>query len=331
MRVVRSRVVVTAVALALAVALLAAATAQALTVNPCSSKKKICVAKKAAGLLKCHEKAEKIGAPVDTTCTQKVVDKYNACFAKLELKGGCLTTNDAGPIESKVDAFVLDVVTEVDPAYPAPVENACSAGKKKCVGKKTKALFKCHAKAERKGFLDAACIQKAQRKFDGGAFPESGCVERLEAKFPAGCPTIDDTAPLEAKVDAFVTDVVCELDPSTCAFPTPTATATPGGPCPDTYQFTANGPAADRDIGWTGVAHDQETTSNVRLTLGISGCANAVTPCGQCMVSGPLVNGGGAGVANRRCRGDTSTNNGSWKTCTSNADCPGTGNACRSR
>lgn len=121
MRFIRSRFGVSVVALT--TVLLVAAAVQAQTVNPCSSKKKICVANKAAGLLKCHEKAEKTGSPVDSSCTQKVVDKFTACFAKLETKGGCLTTGDTGAIEAKVDAFVVDVVTEVDPAYPTPILN----------------------------------------------------------------------------------------------------------------------------------------------------------------------------------------------------------------
>jgi hypothetical protein len=45
-------------------------------------------------------------------------------------------------------------------------------------------------------------------------------------------------------------------------------------------------------------------------------------------VSGPIANAGGTTFDNRRCRGDNVGNNGSWIQCTSNADCPGTGNAC---
>jgi len=85
------------------VALLALVTPQvgAQTVNTCQSKKKLCVAKKQAALLKCHEKAEKTGAAVDGACLQKAMDKFDGgvdptkgCFAKLEAKGGCLTIND---------------------------------------------------------------------------------------------------------------------------------------------------------------------------------------------------------------------------------------------
>jgi len=309
-----------------AIALLAifiASVVHAQTVNPCSSKKKLCVAKKEAALLKCHTTAEKTGATVDAACLQKAHEKFDGgatpsqgCFAKLEAKGGCLTTGDTAALEGKVDAFVSDVVQGLDPGYPAPVTNTCSAGKKTCVAKKAKALLKCHSKAEKTGTLDATCVQKAQIKF---ADPVNGCFAKLEAK--GGCLTTGDTTALESTVDAFVDDVVCELDPGsgTC----------PSG-CPTTYAFTANGPDADYDIGWNGNGHDQHIPTNDRLTLAVSGCAGASPPCGQCSVMGPIPNAGGPTFANRRCHGNNDDNgtNGTWIPCTSDADCPGPGNAC---
>jgi hypothetical protein len=115
--------------------------------------------------------------------------------------------------------------------------SACSAAKKACVAKKVAALLKCHAKNEKPPGVDpvkhAACIQKAKDKFDGGAVPAKGCFAKLEAKYGAECLTASDTVPLEATVDAFVDDVVCQLDPAggTClptATPTVAATSTPG-------------------------------------------------------------------------------------------------------
>lgn len=112
--------------------------------------------------------------------------------------------------------------------------NACAAAKKLCVSKKTAALLKCHSKAEKPpAGLDpvkfAACIQKAKDKFDGGANPAKGCFAKLEAKYGIGCLTSGDTAALEAKVDAYVDDVVCALDSGggTCPTPTPTPLPTP--------------------------------------------------------------------------------------------------------
>src|SRR5262245_20250251 len=82
------------VAIAVAFALgIMAAPASAQTLNKCSSKKKLCVAKKATCLLKCHNKAEKAGIAVDPGCIQKCEDKFDGgadptkgCFEKLEDK-----------------------------------------------------------------------------------------------------------------------------------------------------------------------------------------------------------------------------------------------------
>jgi hypothetical protein len=62
------------------------------------------------------------------------------------------------------------------------------------------------------------------------------------------------------------------------------------------------------------------------LTLALGTCANPSPPCGACTVTGVLPNAGV--LQNRRCRGDATGANGSWIACTSDADCPGAGNAC---
>src|SRR6185295_12133915 len=145
-------------------------------------------------------------------CLQKAHDRFDggampekACFARLEAKnpGACLTTNDTATMENATDAFVTDVVTELDPGYPVAVENACSAGKKKCVGKKTAGLLRCHVKNEKPPGVDEAtylaCLQRMRDKFDGGTDPTRGCFAKLETKFSGACLTTNDTAALEAK------------------------------------------------------------------------------------------------------------------------------------
>jgi hypothetical protein len=235
------------IALALVGALVALtfATPSHATLNACAASKKKCVSKKTAGLLKCHQLAEKKGLdpasdPTVQSCLQKVVTKFDGgadpskgCFAKLEAKfpGGCLTTSDTPALENTVDGFVAAVVVALDPNYPAPVTSACSVGKKKCVSKKATALLACHSKNEKPpaGLAPetfAACLQKARDHFDGGADPTKGCFAKLETKFPGGCLTTLDTTGLETTVDGFVNDVVCQLDagPGTCPLSTPTAT-----------------------------------------------------------------------------------------------------------
>src|SRR6185503_11279990 len=110
--------------------------------------------------------------------------------------------------------------------------------------------------------------------------------------------------------------------------PTVIPTVTPGGPCPSRYEITAKAVPSDVDLGWSGATHDNAMTSNSRLTFGVSGCANPLTPCGQCTLSGPFANAGGAAFDNQRCRGDDAGANGTWVSCTSHSDCPGFGNAC---
>ena len=209
-------------------------TPAAITINKCQAAKKKCVSNKVKGLLGCHAKAEKKGVVVDPICLQKQFIKFSnpalkGCIDKLEAKGGCLTTGDAAALEAKVDAFVVDVVEELDPFFPGaiPGGNACSSKKKTCVSKKTVGLLACHIKAEKTGTLDLGCLQKPKTKFDGGAMPSKGCFAKLENA--GDCLTMGDTAALEAKVDAFVDDVVCELDPSegTCPAATPTPPPTP--------------------------------------------------------------------------------------------------------
>jgi hypothetical protein len=188
--------------------------------------------------------------------------------------------------------------------------NLCSAKKKGCVAKKAQALLKCHAKAEKKGeAVDPLCVQKAKDKFDGGADPTKGCFEKLEAK--GGCFTYNDTAALEAKIDAFVQDVVCELDP-----------AAPGCECPTTLTFTdtpAFGgiPLPVIDLGWTGEAHDASILSDSAVTVAVTSCAGSRPSCGACTYAGPIANGPGE-LDSQRCQGDSAIH------CTTDLDCPGT-------
>jgi hypothetical protein len=225
--------------------LLLADAVAAQTIEKCQAGKKKCVIRKVKGLLGCHAKAEAKGEPVLQSCVDKVVAKFShpldgtGCIEKIEAKGGCSIVGDAAVLETKVDAFVLAVVQDLDPGYPAPVLNKCSAGKKKCVAKKATGLLGCHAKADTAGTLDFKCLVKVRQKFDGSFLvppnAAAGCFEKLEGKEkPADpatvCLTHDDTAAVEATVDAFVNDVVRVLDPT-------------GGPQIDPQTFTACEPA----------------------------------------------------------------------------------------
>jgi hypothetical protein len=186
--------------------------------NMCSAGKEACVAVKVTGLLMCHTKAERRGDTVDPSCLQKAAERFDGgsdpargCFARSEAKPPCFTILDTAMLEVEVDGFVLDVVAELDPGYPAPVENRCSALKKQCVAKKVAGLLTCYSKDAAIGHaVHPLCLSRVQAKF---AHPSTGCFARVEAKYAGSCLTSDDTAALEAKVDAFVLDVVSELAP----------------------------------------------------------------------------------------------------------------------
>lgn len=69
------------------------APAHAQTSQGCASAKLKALGKTASGAFGCYSKAAKLGAAVDTACTQKVEDKWNTplkgAFQKAEIKGGC--------------------------------------------------------------------------------------------------------------------------------------------------------------------------------------------------------------------------------------------------
>jgi len=313
-------------AVALTALLAFGATQASAVVNLCASAKKKCVSKKMAGLLGCHGKCEKDVSKcgtVLTDCLNKNIAKFDggtkgfagSCFGKVEAKypGGCLTTGDLAALEAKVDAFVLDVVQELDPAYPPPHQNGCSVSKKKCVTNKAKGLLGCHIAAEKDpakaGAVLTTCLNKNIAKFDGGTKGvEASCFGKAEAKFPGGCLTVGDLAALEAKVDAFVNDVVCELDPSEGTCPT--------GTCPTKVTFLGTSTAGVLDAGWTGQSHDSKTVSEGLLTMSVGTCAHAAPNCGVCPYTGPIENGAGE-IDSHRCSCDSSI------PCNAASDCPG--------
>jgi hypothetical protein len=86
------------------------------TENDCASAKLKAAGKKCSCKLKCRSKAAAKGVPVDLACLSKCETKFALSFVKAEDKGGCTTTGDANAIEMKVDAFVTDAATEIQPS-----------------------------------------------------------------------------------------------------------------------------------------------------------------------------------------------------------------------
>ncbi len=193
------------------------------------------------------------------------------------------------------------------------------------------------AKAENKK-KDAIC------KACGG--PDQTCngtgdVSPVAIGFPTACPAV--TIPGGAACGGPITDlnslVTCvdcvtefKVDcidraqvPGAAAYPTEcnACVAPPAsGPCPSAVEYTVDGARYDLDLGVSGLAHDIREPSNARLTLAVSGCAGANQPaCGQCTVSGPVANDGGATFDNHRCQDQP------WVACGADVDCTNAGAA----
>jgi len=84
--------------------------------NKCQGAKINAAGKKAACIAGLEAKRVSKGTPIDSGKLAKCQDKVSAAYAKLETKGNCNTTGDAGAIENKVDAFVADLVSALDVA-----------------------------------------------------------------------------------------------------------------------------------------------------------------------------------------------------------------------
>jgi hypothetical protein len=81
-----------------------------LAANRCVGTKLQASGKKAKTKLGCHAKATRKGLAVDPQCLAKAEARFAGTFSSAEAHGPCLTTGDAGAIESGIDDLVNDVV-----------------------------------------------------------------------------------------------------------------------------------------------------------------------------------------------------------------------------
>lgn len=178
---------------------------QPLPQNKCLASKIKCVIKKKSCLLGCDAKAAGAGVSVDQACVDKCRNGFDSldsnpkdtsCFDKIEAKGNCLTVLDDDAIECKTDAFVLDAVEDL---RPTPTANKCTAGKLKCLSKYNKCILGKYSKAAGKG-LGIGDTSKCNLE---------ACFDKLEAK--PGCATSDDSRELTAMDNAYIDDLMCEL------------------------------------------------------------------------------------------------------------------------
>ena len=206
----------------------------------CLTGKTSCMAKKAAGLLKCEALAETPGKPADPDaedCVTKVQTKFDGgsepakgCFEKLESKSpnDCLTVDDTGAAETAVDTCVAALVAAIDP--PPLDQTKCGAGKKKCVSKYLAALLKCRRLAQTPGKPSdpntKGCVDKAVAKYTGGGDPAKGCFAKLEAKDPNDCQHMNDSATVRGLAEDCVADLVAVVGTTTSTTSTTLGTTT---------------------------------------------------------------------------------------------------------
>ena len=341
---------------ALAAVLMIGTTANAAPISKCNAAKKKCIGKYIAAVMGCHAKAEGKNIAVDPAClakaTAKITGAGKGCFDKNDAKVGndCTQTGDAGAQLTAADAFILDVVNDIDPGYPAPTLSKCGAARKKCVGKKAAGLMGCDAKTNKDGVGDPTCAPKIQDKFGG----VKGCDTNALIK-GTDCQGTATTGSLETKTDNWQTaasaavdsggggpcgngvlDAGEDCDPGspgvTCQAGSNTSAAFTCSPtctcaCPTKVTFAGNATATESllDTGWTGISHRSPIISNGEVTVGLS-CTATSRPCGTCNVNGPIANpNAGAGqIDNQRCSNDPSIH------CTvgNNAPCIGGGGTC---
>ena len=343
-------------AVALATMLAFGTTATAAPISKCNASKKKCIGKYIASVMGCHAKAESKSLMVDPTClskaTAKITGAGKGCFDKADAKDdNCSQTGDANAQLAVANAFINDVVDDIDPNYPTPHTNKCDAAQKKCVGKKASALMGCKAKENKSGSADPACDAKAMNGFSN--VDNKGCFDKAVIKDDGPCDGASAAA-IEIKVDDWVDDAADAVDGP--AVPTPTATSTPVGPtcgnslndpgepcdasapsagwaqcgpdftctacncaCPNTVAFSGNAtdPVSILDTGFSGISHRSPIVSNGDVTIDLN-CGASSRPCGVCPVTGPVVNANaGAGkLDNQRCSNDPSLKCAADATCT---------------
>jgi hypothetical protein len=122
-------------------------------------------------------------------------------------------------MRSAVAAVALVALLAATAVAAGPGER-CAASKLRAAGQKAKSRFQCHARALLHGTSPEACLAKTESKL-------SSAWARIEAR--GGCATTNDVADVEARVDAFVDDLVAALPPTTTTTGT---TTTPTSSCP---------------------------------------------------------------------------------------------------
>lgn len=90
----------------------------ALTTNKCSVGKMKAVGDATAARLECFMDAFRGDANIDPSCFERPLARFAAIWSKIEDNGGCLTVDDIGVLDTKIDDFVAEIIAELDPNGP---------------------------------------------------------------------------------------------------------------------------------------------------------------------------------------------------------------------
>jgi hypothetical protein len=188
------------------------------TASGCKAAKAKCVSKMKSCLLGCYNKSIGKGLALDTPCLDKCRNGFygdpaigKGCNEKADAKGGiadCGASFGDGPVvRSKVEAHVLELSSQLNPAGTPPVGgNKCAAGKNKCVNKYNACVLGIVGKAFKAGTTvgDLAKCNAILQNVGGKA----SCVQKLEDKYGVVCLTQGDQGVLQTGDDAFVNDII---------------------------------------------------------------------------------------------------------------------------
>ncbi len=179
-------------------------TTTTLVQSKCTAAKIKAAGKKAACKTGVDARGDAKNLPPDTVHLGGCTDKFTAAFAKAETAGACIAPNgDQSTIETKVDAFVNDVQTEIATGNLGTAGSKCVATKVKAAGNKASCKLGVYAKAASKNLpVDTAKLAGCDAKWEAAA---------VKADAAGDCGTMPSNGLIESDVDNFVNDVKTEL------------------------------------------------------------------------------------------------------------------------
>ena len=128
----------------IAAAVLATPAIAATSGELCAAAKLRAASRKARGLVQCHVSGLDDGGTASAGCLAKVQARFAETWARIEARGGCVTMDDEGDVETLVDTFVADLTavlpastttsTTVTPTSTCPPLTALYCGVSSCGG-----------------------------------------------------------------------------------------------------------------------------------------------------------------------------------------------------